>query len=89
MSKSCYGFLFPRGREREWEGIRDDYFYAMHRRNLRAHGGDIGVALSYLYMKKTDIKNIITIIEGVRYALPTRDIAGFLVGYGTRPAGAA
>jgi V/A-type H+-transporting ATPase subunit C len=49
---------------------------------LRQHGGDIGVALSYLYLKETDIKNIIMIIEGVRYALPTREIASFLIGYG-------
>lgn len=82
VAKTYYGFLFPDGRERDWENIHDEFFYATHRKNLRAHGGDIGVAMAYFFMKKTDIKNIITIIEGVRYALPTRDIAAFLIGYG-------
>ncbi|MDR1440598.1 MAG: V-type ATPase subunit [Clostridiales bacterium] len=88
-AKSCYGHLFPAGREREWESVHEEHFYAIHRRNLRAHGNDIGVAMAYFFLKRMDIKNIITIIEGVRYALPTRDIAAFLIGYGARAAAAA
>ena len=85
VRRTFYGFLFPAGRESEWESIHTEYFYQLHRRNLRVHGGDVGVAFSYLFMKETDIKNIIMIIEGVRYALPAERITSFLTGYGPEP----
>jgi V/A-type H+-transporting ATPase subunit C len=53
----------------------------MHKKNLRRLDADVAVALSYLYLKETDIKNIIMIIEGVRYSLPAQKIASFLIGY--------
>jgi V/A-type H+-transporting ATPase subunit C len=88
IAKTYYGFLFPAGRERSWETLYMEFLYKIHHRNLRMHGGDIGVAFSYLFLKETDIRNIITIIEGVRYALPTKEIAEFLIGYGAdRPPG--
>ena len=81
IAATSYEPLFPRGRESEWEMIHAEYFYRIHRKNLRLHGADIGVALSYLYQKEIDIKNIVMILEGIRYSLPTEKIAKFLIGY--------
>ena len=81
IGRTFYGFLFPNGREAEWESLQTGYFYQWHKKNLRVHGGDVGVAFSYLFLKEMDIKNIIMIIEGVRYNIPAETIASFLVGY--------
>jgi V/A-type H+-transporting ATPase subunit C len=81
IAKTNYGFLFPKGRESEWETIHAEYFYQIHKRNIRRQSGDVSTALSYLYLKETDIMNIIMIIEGIRYSLPAEKIAEFLIGY--------
>jgi V/A-type H+-transporting ATPase subunit C len=76
-----YGFLFPKDRESEWETIHAEYFYQLHRKNLHRQGDKAGVALSYLYLKEMDIRNIIMIIEGVRYSVPAEKITSYLIGY--------
>jgi len=85
LSKTHYKFLFPPDQESSWENNYAEFLYKMHRHNLRTHGGDIGVLLSYLFLKEFDIKNIITVIEGVRYALPKQKVADFLIGYQVKP----
>jgi len=86
IGKTWFGFLFPSGRESEWENIQMEYFYNIYRRNLHTNsaggsGGGAMTAISYLYLKETDIRNIINIIEGVRYSLPSDRIASFLIGH--------
>jgi len=81
IGDSHYGFLFPKGRESEWENIQAEYFHRIYKKNIYRQDTDIGVAYSYLQLKETDIKNIIIIIEGVRYGLPPEKIAPFLIGY--------
>ena len=85
ISRTEYGPLFPKGRESEWETLHAEHFYWIHKKNLRTHSGDIGVVLAYLYLKEIDVKNIIMIIEGVRYQLPTERIASFLIGSVSAP----
>jgi V/A-type H+-transporting ATPase subunit C len=80
IARTWYKHLFPGGDESAWETIQAEHFYAINRANLRKHGGDANVALSYLHLKAVDIKNIIVIVEGIRYALPAQQIASFLVG---------
>jgi V/A-type H+-transporting ATPase subunit C len=77
-----YGFLFPKNRESGWETIHADYFYRIHRKNMRRSGDGAGIALSYLYLKEIDIKNIVMIIEGVRYSMPVDEIKSYLIGCG-------
>ena len=81
IERTKYGFLFPKDRENEWETLHAEFFYRIYKNMLRRNGNSICVALSYLYLKETDMKNIVMIIEGVRYALPPDRIASFIIGY--------
>jgi V/A-type H+-transporting ATPase subunit C len=81
IAETDYGFLFPKNREGDWENLHTEHFYKLHKKNIRPKGGAVGAfttALSYLHLKEADIRNIIMIIEGVRYSLPTDRIASFL-----------
>ena len=80
VSRTWYRPMFPPGEESSWETLHAERFYRMHHANMRRHGSDATTALSYLHMKEVEIKNIIMILEGVRYSLPTRQIRSFLVG---------
>jgi len=88
IGKSYYGFLFPKGKESEWEKLQSEYFYKIHVKNLRMQNTDFGAAVSYLYLREIDIRNIVMLIEGVRYKLPASSISTFLVGGGRPAAGA-
>jgi len=81
IARTRYRPLFPEGREEEWEALRNEKLYEAQRRNLREHGNDVGVAFSYLFLKEVDIRNIVRVVEGVRYQLPASQIAGLLIGY--------
>ena len=82
IGRTKYGRLFPKGREDEWETLHSEHFYQMNKMNIRRQDAEMGVALAYLYLKEVDIRNIIMIIEGVRYSLPAAKIASFLIGCG-------
>ena len=78
-ARTRYKELFPPGGESTWETIQAEHFCGLHHRNLRNPGAGGSAALSYLHLKETDIRNIIVIVEGVRYALPTKQINSLLV----------
>ena len=86
IAKTEYAALFPKDRESEWEKLQAEHFYHIHRINIRKNGGNVSAAFSYLFLKEIDIKNIIIIIEGIRYAMPADQIVAFLVGYGDKRA---
>ncbi|MCL2163432.1 MAG: V-type ATPase subunit [Oscillospiraceae bacterium] len=81
MSKSKYGFLFPIDSESAWEDNYYEYLYAIHKKNFRKPLPNALTSSSYLFLKEIDIKNIITIIEGIRYSMPALGIARHLTGY--------
>ena len=86
LGATYYGFLFPADRESEWESVHSGYFRDMNAGNIRGAGGGISAAYAYLYLKELDIKNIVMIIEGVRYSLPEDRIASFIIGRDKTPA---
>lgn len=57
--------------------IRSRYF--MCKRNLYYSTNPAIVLLSYLYVSEAELKNIITIIEGVRYEVPADRIKSLLI----------
>ena len=81
IAQSKYGSLFPVGRESEWEALHAEFYYQSYKKNIRRNGNSIAAALSYLFLKEMDMKNIVMIIEGVRYSLPPERIASFIIGY--------
>lgn len=50
------------------------YLFSLYRSDLRKNAYDISTVISYLELKQIEIKNIITIMEGVRYGLPKEQI---------------
>ena len=80
ISKTYYGFIFQEGQESIWESNYSDYLYHMHLHNFRTHSNDIGIIMAYFFLKENDIRNLITIIEGIRYQMPKESIASLLVG---------
>ena len=80
ISGTHYSFLFPEGEESVWESNYSEYLYKIHMHNLRAHNNDIGIILAYLFLKENDIRNLVTITEGIRYQLPRENIAALLIG---------
>lgn len=89
LADTYYGFLFPKSREHEWETLHSEYIYSRLVSNMRKPGGSVSAAYAYLYLKEIDIKNIIMIIEGVRYALPADQITSFIIGYNKKTVEAA
>jgi len=80
VSKTKYGELFKDGEEHLWETNSMNYKYRIYKSYLRRDSYSLGTALAYLHLKEIDIRNIITLIEGVRYSLPKEEIKSYLVG---------
>ncbi len=57
----------------------DFYIFNMHRRQLRSEPYSNASVVSYLYLKKFELKNIITVIEGVRYGINAEDIKKYII----------
>ncbi len=74
LTASPYGeYLSPDGIEQP-EKLYYRYLYRAARRRLHASYPSVLWPLSYLYLKEIEIRNLINIIEGVRYQLPPEDI---------------
>lgn len=58
----------------------NEYLFAMQRRLLRQNPYSIQIAVGYLALRRFEIKNIVSIIEGIRYGLPPNQIKDYLVG---------
>ena len=50
------------------------YLYEMYKRNFERNIFDISMVINYFEMLEIEKKNIITIIEGIRYKLPAKEI---------------
>jgi len=44
-----------------------NYIYELHRKNLKNEAYSNSAVISYIYLKKLEIKNLISVIENVRY----------------------
>lgn len=63
----------------KWETNYMHFLNRLYRKQL--YGGDysFGTFMAYLRLKEMDIKNIITIIEGIKYVLPKEEIKKLVV----------
>jgi len=53
----------------------------MHRQMFRKNPHSISASISYLHLKEIEVRNIVKIIEGIRYKLPPDEIKKHIVGY--------
>lgn len=80
LTGTAYSEVFKADEEHLWETNSLNYTYRMFKSHFRRDSFSIGVLIAYLHLKEMDIRNIITLIEGVRYSLPKEEIRGYLVG---------
>ena len=68
--------------DRFFEKRKNDYLMRLHRRVYTNHPYSIQAAISYVYLRRIEINNIVSIIEGIRYGLKPEEIRQYLIGYG-------
>lgn len=56
------------------------FVYALHKRAVKQYPYSIEAAVSYLHFKDIEIRNVTSVIEGIRYGLAPEDIMPFIVG---------
>ena len=77
-----YGRKLPLGDYPTINEYMDNFLNRYYRKKMRVERNRFDIPFCYLYIKETEVKNLITIIEGVRYALPYDQIRRYLVGVG-------
>lgn len=80
VSKTKYSHIFKADDEHLWETNSMNYMYRVYKSHLRSDCFNIGLSMAYLHLKEMDIRNIITLIEGVRYNLSREEIKSYLAG---------
>ena len=55
------------------------YMYSLSKRLLKLYPYNYAGLISYFRMKEIEIRNIFSVIEGIRYSLPPGDIMSFVV----------
>lgn len=80
VSKTRYAGIFKPEEEHLWDINSRNYMYRHNIIRLRSDYFNLGATMAYLHLKEVDIKNIITLIEGIRYKLPEQEIKSYLVG---------
>lgn len=79
LSGTCYAKLFEDGTE-EAERKISAYSLSLHGSSFRKNPYSIEAILYFMKLKQTEIKNIIMIIEGIRYGMEPDKIKGCLIG---------
>ncbi|MEG2668912.1 MAG: V-type ATPase subunit [Oscillospiraceae bacterium] len=59
----------------------NEYIYRLHKRESMLSPYSIQVALGYIALRRFEIKNIVAIIEGIRYSLTPDEIRKYLIGF--------
>jgi len=80
VSKTYYGKIFKPDEENMWETNTMNFMYEFYKKLLKGSQMNIGASIAYIHLKEIDIKNIITVIEGIRYSLPKDEIKRYLIG---------
>jgi len=82
IAKTKYSGIFKGNEEHLWETNCANYMYRMYKSHLRKDYFNFGTTMAYLHLKEIDIRNIITVIEGIRYSLSGEEIRSYLIGLG-------
>lgn len=74
-----YREVFERGNNSEKQA--SEYLNALHKKLFLANPYTTEAIMCFINRRKTEIRNIISIVEGVRYSLPPDKIREYIVGY--------
>jgi len=53
----------------------------LHKRVLSVYPYSSQAAISYIHLRRIEINNIVSVIEGIRYGLEPKQIKEYLIGY--------
>lgn len=83
IAKTRYTDVFSGEDERWYELNLQNYVYRINSVLFRHDTFTIACVLSYLKLRECELKNIVSLIEGIRYRLPEESLAQYLIGFGT------
>lgn len=81
ISCTKYRDIFKSDDEHMWEANYMNFVYKLHKNHLLRGNFNFGQVVAYLHLKEIDIRNIITVIEGIRYSLTKEEIRSYITGY--------
>lgn len=62
----------------------NEFIGNLHRKMFKANPYTISAPVSYIHLKEIEVRNIVKIIEGIRYKMPANEIKKHIVGYNWR-----
>jgi V/A-type H+-transporting ATPase subunit C len=80
LANTKYTEIFAGKDERFYDYNALEYLYKMHYRMYQHKSTTIACIISYLRLKETEISNIVSLIECVRYKLPEEELKRFVIG---------
>ena len=75
LADTYYANIYKNNIEKDFK----QYLYDIYKRNFERNIFDISMVINYFEMLEIEKKNIITIIEGIRYSLPTKEIESKII----------
>lgn len=80
--RSAYRSLFAPRADGFYDRNYASFVYALHKKAVKQYPYTIEAAVSYLHFKETELQNITSVIEGIRYGLPAEEITAYITGFG-------
>lgn len=81
IAKTKYAEAFTGKDERWYELNIQNYLYRVNGALFRQEAFSIACVLAYLTLRECELKNIVSLIEGIRYRLPAETLSQYLIGY--------
>ncbi len=78
---SAYRSLFTPRADGFYDRNYASFVYSLHKKAAKQYPYTIEAAVSYLHFKETELQNITSVIEGIRYGLPTEEITSYITGF--------
>ncbi|MEE1014356.1 MAG: V-type ATPase subunit [Clostridia bacterium] len=67
--------------DRFYEMRKNEYLYSLYQRMLTTHPYSVISAICYVHLRRLEINNIVSLIEGIRYGHNPKEIKSTLIGY--------
>ncbi len=83
FAETPYAGLFSAGDERFFDVDIQDWLYRTHLRMFQQKLFSVACMLSYLRIRETELHNLVSLIECVRYRLPEDQLVRYLAGWRT------
>jgi V/A-type H+-transporting ATPase subunit C len=81
LSETPYRELFRNTDERFFDIDGQDWLYRKHARQFRQKAFSVACLVSYLRIRETELHNLVSLIECVRYRLPEDQLVRYLMGW--------